>query len=36
MLKTTLDPELQQMGQAREITNKIQKLRKSTGISIDD
>lgn len=36
MLKTTLDAELQKMGLAREITNKIQKLRKSSGISIDD
>ena len=36
MLKTTLDLELQKMGYAREITNRIQKLRKSTGISIDD
>ena len=36
LLKTTLDDNLQQMGQAREITNRIQKLRKTAGISIDD
>jgi len=36
LLKTTLDDNLLQMGQAREITNRIQKLRKAVGISIDD
>jgi len=36
MLKTKLDDNLKLMGQSREITNRIQKLRKSTGISIDD
>lgn len=36
MLSTVMDDNLKQMGQSREITNRIQKLRKSTGISIDD
>merc|ERR1711935_1172903 len=36
MLKCTMDENLKQMGMSREITNRIQKLRKSTGISIDD
>lgn len=36
LLKTTMDDNLRQMGVSREITNKIQKLRKSAGISIDD
>jgi hypothetical protein len=36
LLRTTLDDNLLQMGQAREITNRIQKLRKAVGISIDD
>jgi isoleucyl-tRNA synthetase len=36
MLKTSMDDNLKQMGLSREITNRIQKLRKSTGISIDD
>jgi hypothetical protein len=36
LLRTTLDDNLMQMGQAREITNRIQKLRKAVGISIDD
>lgn len=36
LLHTTLDDNLRQMGQSRELTNKIQKLRKETGISIDD
>ena len=36
LLKTTMDDNLRQMGTAREITNRIQKLRKSVGISIDD
>jgi isoleucyl-tRNA synthetase len=36
LLKTTMDDNLKQMGQSREITNRIQKLRKSVGISIDD
>ena len=36
LLKTTMDDNLRQMGVSREITNKIQKLRKSVGISIDD
>ena len=36
LLRTTLDDNLMQMGQAREITNRIQKLRKAVGTSIDD
>ena len=36
LLKTTMDDNLRQMGVSREITNRIQKLRKSVGISIDD
>lgn len=36
MLKTSMDDNLKQMGLSREITNRIQKLRKSTGVSIDD
>lgn len=36
LLKTTMDDTLKQMGVSREITNRIQKLRKSVGISIDD
>lgn len=31
-----MDDNLKQMGMSREITNRIQKLRKSTGVSIDD
>ena len=36
LLVTTMDENLKQLGVSREITNKIQRLRKSTGISIDD
>ena len=36
MLKTTMDDNLKNMGLSREITNRIQKLRKGSGISIDD
>lgn len=36
LLVTTLDDKLIRMGHTREITNRIQKLRKSLGISIDD
>jgi nucleoid-associated protein YejK len=36
LLKTALDENLKLMGQSREMTNRIQKLRKSAGISIDD
>lgn len=36
MLHTAIDENLKQMGMSREITNRIQKLRKSSGISIDD
>lgn len=36
LLRTALDDNLKRLGQAREMTNRIQKLRKSSGISIDD
>lgn len=36
MLTTTMNDELVSMGHSREITNRIQKLRKSAGIQIDD
>jgi isoleucyl-tRNA synthetase len=36
MLVTTLDENLKGMGIAREIVNKVQKLRKSAGLNIDD
>jgi hypothetical protein len=36
LLRTVMDEKLKNMGLSREITNKIQKLRKSSGISIDD
>lgn len=36
MLATAMTPELVSMGHSREITNRIQKLRKSAGIQIDD
>ena len=36
LLRTVLDDNLKMMGQSREVTNRIQKLRKSSGISIDD
>lgn len=36
LLRTVLDDNLRQMGQSREVTNRIQKLRKSAGISIED
>jgi isoleucyl-tRNA synthetase len=36
MLRTVLDDNLKMMGYAREVTNKIQKLRKEKGVSIDD
>lgn len=36
LLKTALDDNLRQMGASREVTNKIQRLRKSAGVSIDD
>lgn len=36
LLVTTLDDNLIRMGHTREITNRIQKTRKSLGISIDD
>ena len=36
ILRPNLDDNLMKMGQAREITNRIQKLRKPVGISIGD
>ena len=36
MLRTVIDDNLRLMGQSREITNRIQKLRKSSGVSIED
>lgn len=36
MVDIVINENLKQLGQAREIRNRIQKLRKSTGISIDD
>lgn len=36
LLHTKLDDNLKKMGYAREVTNRIQKLRKSEGVSIDD
>jgi len=36
LLKTTMDENLKNMGMSREITNRIQKLRKGSGVSIDD
>lgn len=36
MLNITLDENLKQKGMAREIVNKVQKLRKATGLHIDD
>lgn len=36
LLITTMDETLVRMGHCREMTNRIQKLRKSIGISIDD
>ena len=36
MLDVTLDDNLRQKGMAREIINKVQKLRKSAGLNIDD
>jgi isoleucyl-tRNA synthetase len=36
MLDMVLDDKLKQKGMAREIVNKVQKLRKATGLSIDD
>lgn len=36
MIDTVINENLKLLGQAREIRNRIQKLRKSTGISIDD
>lgn len=36
MLVTALDDNLRSMGIAREIVNKVQKLRKATGLLIDD
>lgn len=36
MLNVTLDENLKRKGMAREIVNKVQKLRKSAGLNIDD
>lgn len=36
LLETKMDENLINMGHAREVTNRIQKMRKSVGISIDD
>jgi len=36
MLDLVVTPELSRQGTAREITNRIQRLRKTSGISIDD
>lgn len=36
MLDTKVTPELKRQGLSREITNRIQRLRKTSGISIDD
>ena len=36
MLNTKITPELKRQGLSREITNRIQRLRKNSGISIED
>ena len=36
MLDIAMTPELKGLGQSREITNRIQRLRKTSGISIED
>jgi len=36
MLNTKLTPALKRTGLSREITNRIQRLRKNSGIAIDD
>jgi len=36
MLNTKVTPELKRQGLSREITNRIQRLRKNSGISIED
>lgn len=36
MLDTQITPELKRQGISREITNRIQRLRKTSGISIED
>jgi len=36
MLDINITPELKCKGLSREITNRIQRLRKNSGISIDD
>mmetsp|Transcript_30324 Transcript_30324/g.40291 ORF Transcript_30324/g.40291 Transcript_30324/m.40291 type:complete len:213 (-) Transcript_30324:54-692(-) len=36
MLNTKITPELKRQGLSREITNRIQRLRKTSGISIED
>jgi len=36
MLDMVLDEKLKKKGMAREIVNKVQKLRKAVGLNIDD
>ena len=36
MLGIKMSPQLLSLGQSREVTNRIQRLRKTSGISIDD
>ena len=36
MISLDMTPELKANGQSREITNRIQRLRKTSGISIED
>ena len=36
MINVVLDEKLKQMGMAREIVNKVQKLRKQAKLNIDD
>ena len=36
MLGIKMSPDLMALGQSREVTNRIQRLRKTSGISIDD
>ena len=36
MLGIKMSPDLLALGQSREVTNRIQRLRKTSGISIDD
>ena len=36
MLSLDITPELMALGRSREVTNRIQRLRKTSGISIED